>query len=63
MQNSLSYFPRPKDMPGLRGWDAAVNSLAVNLALEERWSYTHNQTALGIYGLQYSQLFSAEDYV
>lgn len=39
MQNSLSYFPRPKDMPGLRGWDAAVNSLAVNLALEERWYY------------------------
>ena len=26
-------------MPGLRGWDAAVNSLAVNLALEERWYY------------------------
>ena len=26
-------------LPGLRGWDAAVNSLAVNLALEERWYY------------------------
>ena len=23
----------------MRGWDAAVNSLAVNLALEERWYY------------------------
>ena len=36
---AFHYFPRPKDMPGLRGWDAAVNSLAVNLALEERWYY------------------------
>ena len=37
--DKYAYFPRPKDMPGLKGWDAAVNSLAVNLALEERWYY------------------------
>lgn len=37
--DKYAFFPRPKDMPGLKGWDSAVNSLAVNLALEERWYY------------------------
>lgn len=37
--DEYAFFPRSKDMLGLKGWDAAVNSLAVNLALDERWYY------------------------
>lgn len=37
--NKYAYFPKPKDTYGILGWDAAINDLAVNIALEERWYY------------------------
>ncbi|WP_320995846.1 DUF3825 domain-containing protein [Bacteroides sp.] len=37
--SNFAYFPKPKDRPDILGWDAAINDLAVNLALEERWYY------------------------
>ena len=35
--SNFAYFPKPKDKPDILGWDAAINDLAVNLALDERW--------------------------
>ena len=35
----FAYFPKPKSAPGVLGWDAAINDLAVNIALDERWYY------------------------
>lgn len=37
--DAFAYFPRPKNSITF-GWDAAINDLATNLALEERWYYT-----------------------
>ena len=37
--SNFAYFPKPKDKPDILGWDAAINDLAVNLALDERWYY------------------------
>lgn len=37
--NAFAYFPRPKNSTTY-GWDAAINELATNLALEERWYYS-----------------------
>lgn len=37
--DKFAYFPKPKTSPGVLGWDAAINDLAVNIALEERWYY------------------------
>ena len=37
--DKYAYFPKPKDTVGLLGWDAAINELAVNIALDERWYY------------------------
>ena len=37
--DKFAYFPKPKSAPGVLGWDAAINDLAVNIALEERWYY------------------------
>lgn len=37
--NKFAYFPKPKDCPTSFGWDAAINNLATNLALQERWYY------------------------
>lgn len=37
--DAFAYFPRPKNSTTY-GWDAAINELATNLALEERWYYT-----------------------
>jgi len=36
--NSYAYFPKPKDV-SLFGWDYAINNLATNVALSERWYY------------------------
>lgn len=38
--DKFAYFPKPKDVPGILGWDAAINELAVNIALDERWHYS-----------------------
>ena len=37
--DAFAYFPRPKNSQ-VYGWDAAINDLATNLALEERWHYS-----------------------
>ncbi len=37
--DKFAYFPKPKDIPGILGWDYAINELAVNIALDERWYY------------------------
>lgn len=37
--DKFAYFPKPKASPGVLGWDAAINDLAVNIALDERWYY------------------------
>ena len=37
--DQFAYFPKPKDTHGVFGWDAAINELAVNIALDERWYY------------------------
>lgn len=37
--DKYAYFPKPKDSVGLLGWDSAINELAVNIALDERWYY------------------------
>ena len=37
--DKYAYFPKPKSAPGVLGWDAAINDLAVNIALDERWYY------------------------
>lgn len=37
--DKFAYFPKPKSTPGVLGWDAAINDLAVNIALDERWYY------------------------
>lgn len=37
--DKFAYFPKPKDSTRIFGWDAAINDLAVNIALEERWYY------------------------
>lgn len=34
-----AYFPKPKGVVNVLGWDAAINDLATNIALEERWYY------------------------
>lgn len=36
--DKYAYFPKPKDGIGY-GWDYAINDLATNKALEERWYY------------------------
>jgi hypothetical protein len=36
--DSFAYFPRPKNSTTY-GWDAAINDLATNIALEEKWYY------------------------
>ena len=38
--DAFAYFPRPKNSSTAYGWDAAINDLATNLALEERWYYS-----------------------
>ena len=37
-----AYFPKPKGLTGILGWDAAINDLATNIALEERWYYNED---------------------
>lgn len=37
--DKFAYFPKPKDTNGVLGWDAAINELAINIALDERWYY------------------------
>lgn len=37
--DSFAFFPKSKDIPPMRGWDAAINDLAINKALPERWYY------------------------
>ena len=37
--DKYAYFPKPKGSVGILGWDAAINELAVNKALDERWYY------------------------
>ena len=37
--DKFAYFPKPKGSMGILGWDAAINELAVNIALDERWYY------------------------
>lgn len=39
--DKFAYFPKPKSTPGVLGWDAAINDLAVNIALDERWYYNN----------------------
>ena len=36
--DKYAYFPKPKEVVGY-GWDYAINDLATNKALEERWYY------------------------
>lgn len=36
--NNYAFFPKPKEMY-LYGWDYAINNLATNVALTERWYY------------------------
>ena len=40
--DKFAYFPKPKSSPSILGWDAAINDLAVNIALEERWYYNED---------------------
>ena len=39
--DKYAYFPKTKDLPGVLGWDAAINNLATNIALEEQWHYNN----------------------
>lgn len=42
--DKFAFFPRPKSASGVvYGWDAAINELAVNVALDERWYYNENE--------------------
>lgn len=42
--DKYAFFPKSKDNPAIRGWDAAVNELAVNKALEEPWFYNNDDS-------------------
>lgn len=37
--NGYAYFPKPKEISSF-GWDYAINNLATNVALPERWYYS-----------------------
>ena len=37
--NKFAFFPKPKGSQNILGWDAAINNLATNIALEETWFY------------------------
>ena len=37
--DKYAYFPKSKGAINVLGWDAAINDLATNIALEERWYY------------------------
>ena len=37
--DKYAYFPRPKNIERGFGWDIAINELATNVALDERWYY------------------------
>lgn len=37
--DKYAYFPRPKNIEKGKGWDIAINSLATDIALEEKWYY------------------------